>query len=547
MSNTNINNLLNLLNETTTKCNKLTVLIESNDEQYSNIIQKHIFGLQNFLINSLSISNPSYMTADTVDLIKKVRNISITEDHKVMTYPNIHNKKKYDIKAGVMIGYVLNKLDHNLKNNIDIDSKKILNEAIAYTFKKLTGNDVGKELDISEFRERYRLYALGGSRRVLILPNVYTLTQLATKSPYIINYIDDHLLYKHVSSLKSYANELNHHFSDLVDKDPSMKNKLNKYINCVELAIKYVSRMYRDIRTVMFELDVEYKRIFREIISIEKSLNNSINESIQFDDVILNLNNVYKQVDEFNNYVLNESIENQKSKESLLKSLKESLINTNKYFLNTNITKLNEREQTRNKLKNNMCLISKLNQEFCNEHPVRTLSTINQVLTSNIKNVLSQQMIDRGNDISELPESKELVKLILKDVDLLKNCYSEPEYDSWLFSTINNINKVLIDNHNNEYITLDVESLANNLILIPNILEEINDSMLLLYKSISDKITNITERIKNGDYNIKNEIMKIVNYYCVYNEILNCIYKDIESIGMETVSIISKILNNEVI
>ena len=384
---------------------------------------------------------------------------------------------------------------------------------------------------------------------MVIYPRVYILTALATKSSYVLNYIDDRLIYRHIRSLKDYANKLNAHFGELIKENPKMKNKLNKYIDCVQTAIRYILRMYRDIRSVMMELDVEYRKIFREIISIDKSLQKSMNESvIRFDKIIPDLNVVCEQADNINNYALNESVENinTESKESLIKSLKESLNETLSYFLHSCINKQSDREKLRSEIKNNSCLIVKLNQDYCNDHQIRAVLSINRILTDNILNVCTQYMKDRTKPINERPSARELSKLILQDVDILKGCYTLPENfnGSWLSQTLDNIQKTLYDGYNKDYLTLNVESLANNLITIPNILENLNRTMLLIYNDISINIEKIINKINVGDYNIKNDIIKIVEYHCVYNEILDCIYRSIESIGMNILSSIRKIIEN---
>lgn len=544
MNNTNMDDLLKLLNETTEDCDKINIITESTDTTIG-IIQKRLYGLQNTLLDNMSSKNPNYMTPDTIDLIKKVQQIEITEAHKIMTYPNIHNEKKYDIKAGVMINYVLNKLDYNFAHDIDFESKDLLDEAVAYTYKKMTGETIGSKLEINEFREKYRIYALGGGRRVHIYPKIATLIKLATKSPYIINYIDDRLIYKHIRSLRNYANELNHRFGQLVRKNPKLKNKLNKYISCVESAIKYITRMYKDIRTVMFELDVEYRRIFREIISIDNDVNSKLSESIEFNPVIYDLNKVYKELSNLSNDIIIESSSGEhilKESESL--NIKESLLNANRYFLTNIIGKLKSREDTLNYIKSSAGLVSNVTQNDCNEYPVYTYSNINNMLITNIKNASYKYMKDRSSDINELVTGKELAKEILCTVDLLKDSYSELENGPWLVSTLNNIQTAFYGN--NKYITLDVESLANNLIIIPNILEDINETMILIYKNISDKIGTFTNKIKNGKCdNIKEEITKTVNYYCVYNEILNCIYECLQTLALASISGLKCVIKNK--
>lgn len=545
MNNTNMDDLLKLLNETTEECDKINIMTESTDTTIG-IIQKRLYGLQNTLLDNMSSKNPNYMTPDTIDLIKKVQQIQITEAHKVMTYPNIHNEKKYDIKAGVMISYVLNKLDYNFEHDIDFESKDLLDDAVAYTYKKLTGESIGSKLEINEFREKYRIYALGGGRRVYIYPKVATLVKLATKSPYIINYIDDRLIYKHIRSLRNYANELNHRFGQLVRKNPKLKNKLNKYISCVESAIKYITRMYKDIRTVMFELDVEYRRVFREIISIDNDINSELSESIEFNPIIYDLNKVYKELSNLPNDVIMESSNGEhilKESESL--SIKESLLNANRYFLTNVIEKLNARENTLDHIKSSARLVSNVTQDDCNEYQVYSYSNINNMITSNIKNALYLYMKDRGNNINELKTGKVLAKEILSNIDLLKDSYSESEDGSWLINTLYNIRNALYGDCKT-YITLEVESLANNLITIPNILKDINETMILIYKSISDKIEIFANKIKNGKCdNIKEEITKTVNYYCVYNEILNCIYECLQNLALASIDGLKCVIENK--
>lgn len=548
MLDNSVDNLLSMLNEVTEKCDNLVVMSESSNEFMSKI-QKKLFSMQDTMMNSLSHS--SYMSQDTIELIKKVRNIKITDEYRVMTYPNIHNEKKYDIKAGVMINYVLNKIDESLRYNDDnFDPVKINNEGIAYTYRKLTGESVGYELPIDQFKDKYRRYVLGGDNRTLVYPKVYILTALAAKSTYILNYIDDNLIYRHIKSLKDYAIQLNNHFDALIRENPKMKKKLNKYIDCVMMAIRNILRMYRDIRSVFLELDVEYRRIFREIISINNSLQLLMNESvIKFNEIIPNLSVICEQSDKINNYVINESVEdiNTESKESLIKSLKESLNQTLSYFLHSCINKQTERENTIKNIRDNACLITKLDQDYCNEHQIRTMKSINTMLTNSILNSCTEYAKNKNKSIDEFPSSKELPRLILQEIDVLKDTYILPEdfSGSWLSQILDNIHRALYGgDYNEDYLTLNVESLANNLITIPNILEKLNTTMLMIYTDISNNIEKITKRIKNGDYDIKNDIIKIVNYYCVYNEILDCIYRSIESIGSNTITSINNVLKN---
>ena len=74
MSDTSIDNLLSMLNEVTEECNDLVVLKEDSGEFFDHI-QKRLFGMQNVMMNSLKNKHPAYMTQDTTDLIKRVREI----------------------------------------------------------------------------------------------------------------------------------------------------------------------------------------------------------------------------------------------------------------------------------------------------------------------------------------------------------------------------------------------------------------------------------------------------------------------------------------
>jgi hypothetical protein len=106
----------------------------------------------------------------------------------------------------------------------------------------------------------------------------------------------------------------------LIKNDPSCEKRLNAYTYCLELGIKNLTRIYEIIRSTFVELSVEYRRILRQIIDIDKaekrnannesviSMNNllaklntlqentnSVNESVEVSDIDTN----YRELDEF--------------------------------------------------------------------------------------------------------------------------------------------------------------------------------------------------------------------------------------------------------
>ena len=146
-------------------------------------------------------------------------------------------------------------------------------------------------------------------------------------------------------SLKRYASEVEDHFNKLIAGRPELRTQLNKYIDCIELAINNIMRMYKTIRLVFTELDVEYRNVFREILSIDRELNGNVNYESITEFINANVHNLRETCSIMSTNTITESIDENTIKESLILS-KESLNNTLDRFKESCIKLDNERKKS---------------------------------------------------------------------------------------------------------------------------------------------------------------------------------------------------------
>jgi hypothetical protein len=277
----NINSLLNELNNITNKCENFYTINESIDIDAINKkfreIGRNISNFGNF--------SEIRITEELEDLIDRACSIHLTNDFRISLYSNIHNVVKFDIKAGVAIDYIVDKIYKSIDNpNIDFNVEETVQEAIAFAFKTCTNKSIDKKMSLSEFKDKYWLHAFGSrSRSSYIKPDLITLARLCRRTPMVISYIDKVLIHNHISYLHKYMHKLESEFNKLVKNNESLEPMISKYIRCFKLGTDSTLSMYKLIRNIFIELFVEYKRIFNEIIRIDNDLRNSnLNESITF-------------------------------------------------------------------------------------------------------------------------------------------------------------------------------------------------------------------------------------------------------------------------
>ena len=535
MLDNSIDNLLSILNKTTKQCSDVSTLTETPDAKST--IMDRILGLSKSLVDKIDSFGSAYLSDIDIELINKVKNIPVTSSYRVMTYPNIHNEKKFDIRAGVLINYVLDKIDASLKDSaVDFDPYKINREAISYTLRVLIGRTPSPELSVAEFKEEYRLYAFGSNTKILMYPKVHIIIPLLKRAPYIINYIDTKLIYRHIRSLKEYANQVEDRFSKLTRSRPELSNQLNKYVECIEMAIKNVLKLYKAIRLVFEELIMEYRSILRQIIE----LNNDMTESINYDSITGFVNSSIKDFKSLKDVsVLNESLDtlDQNQKESLTKL--ESITKVQKIFSDKYFNHIGRMDDMYKAIVSNSCLISDINEPI-SKNKIFTILSVNKPINNNILNILTEYMNSRVNPLDSSSIS-DLLTNIFKDTEYM-DCIYDGEDKNIIGKTLANISNKMIGNK--DYINLNIEILANNLIKIPNMLTEIKNTVNLIYESVNNKLELMKAELssnKNGVYNIKSDLDIILNYYLVYMTILLCIHENLYIIGSNTIESIRKL------
>lgn len=497
----NIKSLLNKLNTLTHQCN---ILNESTDE-----ISEKIKKIRLILSNFGNFSEIK-ITEDLDDKIMEASKIKITNDFRISTYPNIHNTIKFDVKAGAAMDYIINKINESIDNkDTDFDSDEIVEEAIAFAFKTCTNKNLKKRMTLTEFKDSYRLVALGSQTRSgYIKPNIYVLAKLCRRTPFIITYIDHNLIHNHINYLYSYLDKLRNDFSKLIKNDESLEPMINKYLSCFKKGVETTLSMYKYIRYTFVELFTEYKRIFNEVISIDKIIQNNLDESVMlFNNTAKKLNTI---INPKNSNILNESIEENK-KESL-----ESLKN----HLNTFI---NNYECIRNKYSD--ILYSKL---------IPSLSSLSNIdndkiiqikyskynINNNLKDVFTDKFVNEINNI----DSKDVFgSNIGKDnvlIDLGFNKYTNTNLN--IFKLIEND---ILGNEISEYVEIPLEKIISNIQFGIDVLLKIDTKLITFLNKIKDIISDSDisdDKLKNICYFIR---YYLILYVSILIKIYECLLK----------------------
>ena len=313
--------------------------------------------------------NPITISSTDKALIDKVKKIRINSDYKISTYSNIHNTKKYDVHAECNIDFVIEEIINHIENPKSTFNPKLINEtAIAKTFHKLTNVSYeDKTMSTDEFRYEYRSVAFGGFKKVMQLPNVLLLSRLYERSPFIVNYINNRLIFSHISNLKNYYSKIEKKFNEIAKSKPNIATSLDSYLSCLDTAIRNTLIMYKAIRSTFIELNAEYKNIFNEILSIDRELQDQ-----NLDESTVNFyNSLFEDINTLNEEInnleitLNESITNNEdiklSKEQISKSKSfKSLID--KFNTNSNINS-SARDIALNNIKDYYGIISRISNE----------------------------------------------------------------------------------------------------------------------------------------------------------------------------------------
>lgn len=543
--------------------NTIETLLESLNDyaiQSKQILQEGSDSIDRVLKLAISLSNSISFSVYKLsehdkELINKCKKINITSDYRIATYSNIQNQRNYDIHAECNIDFVIESiLNHISHPENDFDSKKINNEAIAKTFRKLTksGSEY-KEMTIDEFKWNYRKIAFG-DKSVTIVPKPDSIAKLFESSSYFISYINNNLISKEIENLNDYYSKVEDKFNDIAKTNPNMSVSLSQYLTCLDSAIRNTLIMYKAIRNTFYELNTEYRYIFEEILSINKQLtkDNDLNESSNnyLKDVSSKISILSESIlSGYHKNILDESILINNSDNSKLsdksKSLLDELICLYEYDGMDSINEINE-------LKNFIGIINRISND--------DLSKIDRVYRIN-SNMLNR--LDMSGFISKLNNKidfckNQFEKLINTEDTNSINSYSIcKDIMNDLFFWDNSIpdNDILSIDFQNQLcskcsnmifgksITIKINNLNStfdNIVEIPNYLLSINNHLISFSKMIIDLIMKLKQ-----NNNLKTELIitKLLGVYNLYYSIISCIYFNLLAFEKESIRLVQNLID----
>jgi len=493
------------------------------------------------------------ITAKDKELIDTVKHIRITYDHRVLTYSNIHNQKKYNIHAECNVEFVVDSiLKHMDDPTSAFNPTKINEEAICKTFKKLTNTTYNeKTMSTDTFRYEYRSVAFGTFKKSLVLPNVIQLTRLYERTPYIISYINNRLIFQHINSLTNYYKTIEDKFNKLAMNDPNIKTSLNGYLACLDTSIRNTLIMYKAIRSTFIELNTEYRNIFGELINIEKELaSKSLDEStVEF------YNSIFSQVDTLNEAIdscksfLNEDTSNNESELSnnISKSFK-SLVSDFETEANINSER---RRITLENIKDIYGIISRISNEDLKRINIEFRiypNILNKIDMTNFISQLDNKIDFCKNQFYELINNEIITDLNKEEI--LKSILN----DTFIWTDIptdkkNNIIGYLMDNINikilNKPIITKISNLDyvfDNILNIPNYCKQINDHLSDINNMI---IQLINETLKlNNKEKIEIIINNVIRSYIGYSSIISCIFYTLLKFENKSIELVQNLIDN---
>lgn len=473
--------LLAQLNE----CSKYNGLNESID-RYE--VGDRFLRLKKDLLSSVGLTN-AVLDDNKLSIIREVRSVPINPSLRVVTYPNIHFDKKYNIEGLVLFEFVLKKINEhaNSNNRLSFNTTDVVQEAISYTLKYLIGKTPSKQITIDEFKREYQLYAFGSYKKIQLRPKVIRLISLANNSPYIISYIDNNLIYRQINNLTEYSKKVEKDFDKLLKNDPNLKYTLNSYMGCIERSIRALVNIYKIIRNTFIELQNEYFSIFRQIIRVNK---------VKF--------GAYKECcDETNNYIksLNENIENFENSSDIHIDFESNAMGIE--FIKMIQKRIDQSDEIINSTYGSLGLVSKL--DCSNKYTLNVPNGLYNINSLNIKDYI--------NSINKLlNDCKDLSELSIKSSNILCN--------KIVFNDINDLRIYLLNNiyTDKTNINIELDLLINNIINLLSLANYIKNNFYL--KLLNTSFSMIDDLNKYNYFkNIMIGVLSIVD--TIYFNVLN--------------------------
>ena len=404
-------------------------------------------------------------------------------------------------------------------------------------------------MSIDDFKNAYQSVAFGGFRQTLVIPNVLTLSKLYERTPFIISYIDTNLINKQINGMTKYYSEVEDKFNKMAKNHPDLHISLNDYLACLETSIRNTLIMYKDIRSTFMKLYREYKKIFDEILRIDRRISN---ETISLQEFMNhNYENIFNSIDEViteninittnqqnidNDSHLNQSLlSNKKSKslESLLSSLTESI------FINKVKT-----EEDIKYFESKYGIISRIkNSNSDNIYRIYN-NIINKIDMSNFISKLDTKIDFCKNQFEKLIQSDNLSNI--SSTDILKELFTDSFID--INDDILKVYKDISSKIKGDIIytkLTNLDYLFDNILNIPSYMKDISKHSI----DIDNLIIELLNNIKNDKYKIDENridlvINKIIKAYLRYNSIIFCIYKTLYEFENESINLVQKFIDD---
>ena len=364
------------------------------------------------------------------------------------------------------------------------------------------------------------------------IPNTLLLSRLYERSPYIVNYIDNRLIFNHISNLKKYYSLIEKKFNEIAKTKPNMSVSLEGYLSCLDTSIRNTLIMYKAIRSTFIELNAEYKNIFNEILSIDQDL-----QKQNLDESTVNFyNSIFEDVNNLNIEI--------NSLETLFKSLIDKF-NTESKINSTG------RSIALNNIKDYYGIISRIsNEDLVNiDRQYKIYSNIlNRIDMNSFISTINTKIDFCKNQFLDLIKNPEKLKTITK-YDILKEILSDislcnipDNQDNILGQIINGINVKIFNKPIITKIT-DLSVVFDNIINIPEYCNTINTHINQISQMISEMINmNIT----NNDIDkIKMVNDKIINAYIGYNLIMSCIFYNLLKFENSSLELVQALIDEK--
>ena len=544
------------------KMDKLLTMLESatvETDKYSTSLNEEIdiklasvFDKVNSFINVFPRVSSSYKTEELHQLINQVNSIHLDGGYRASTYPNMQiGVASNTLNVTSLFDFVLNEIKkHSAKPSQTFNPTHINQKAIANACKQCTGKMPSELMTLPEFKYQFQLAVFGGFNKIIVIPNLNRLTNNALRVPIMIKFIDNRLIHQHISQLKKYKSDLEAEFDSLEAKDPSLTKYFNAYADAIGLAIENTLRIYKIMRNVYTQYDIEFRNVLRNIVEHNKSNNESAIETnlLETANFISSAVKPLRKISSNISEVLNES-----ASPDTDYNISESLNNFLADFKERAFATKEDRLKIRTRYLTEMGLVTKrlnLVDAFVRNNPdiqIQTYSNINRLFDIE---ELEKQLSKNAQFLTDILEhcdkySNKDIKFFIKEMipSSLQHCIPDSEVN-FIGVLLTQISQMICGD--NRYIHPDIYVISQNIVSIPNYLGIIDSHINNLVSLIEHTINELVASSSSASNELKMVIDVITNAAFAYLAIILNVYKDlsiIEDSALHAVTAISEMLD----